>query len=59
MCVALPEPAVAQFSLPGCALAAATKSCTVLYLPGGVIRIVGIVADRGDRRELLRVEARD
>src|SRR5688500_2659205 len=44
MWVALPDPAVAQFSFPGCALAAATKSCAVLYLPGGVMRMVGIVA---------------
>ena len=44
MWVALPDPAVAQFSFPGCALAAATKSWAVLYRPGGVMRIVGIVA---------------
>src|SRR4051812_31031226 len=44
MCVALPTPAVAHASLPGAAFAAATKSCSVLYLPGGVISTVGIVA---------------
>src|SRR4051794_3609520 len=44
ICVALPTPAVAHASLPGAAFAAATKSCTVLYLPGGVISTVGIVA---------------
>src|SRR6476646_502618 len=44
MWVALPTPAVAHASLPGAAFAVATKSCTVLYLPGGVISTVGIVA---------------
>src|SRR6185436_19686285 len=44
MCVALPMLASEQTSLPGCAFAAATKSLTSLYLPGGVTRMVGMVA---------------
>src|SRR3970282_1838467 len=44
MCVALPTLAGWQTSLPGCAFAADTKSACVLYLPGGVIITVGIVA---------------
>src|SRR6185503_9232062 len=39
-----PMPAVAHASLPGSAFAAATKSATFVYFPGGVMSTVGMVA---------------